>query len=916
MQLRFIFPQYLWLLLLLVPIWLLGWVGARRVAGLRFWLSMALRTLILLALVGSIAGAQLAQPLGDITTVFLLDGSDSIALSQRARAETFIQAALRDMPPDARAGVVVFGRNALVDRQPGQETVLGQITTVPAGSATNIHDAIQLGMAMMPDAGYQRLVLLSDGGENQSDALTQARQAAASGVPIDVVQLSGTADGLDAQVASVSIPANARAGQALRMRIGLESTADTTGVLTVEGPGGLTVVQQQVDVRAGTTEYDLVLPEALPNFNRYVVRLDVTDDARTENNVADAYSFVSGQPRVLVVEGSSADGRALTESLRSAQLDVTETGPQGLPASLGDLAQYDAVILANVPRRAISDAQQSALSVFVHDLGRGLLMVGGDQSFGAGGWRDSPVEAALPVQMDIPSQYVLPPTSIVVLIDVSGSMGQEESGRTKLSLAAEGAMRIADVMRPTDEMTVVLFDSAPSEVVGPLPGTERQRIIDQLEQVEVGGGGINIYDGLNEAARYLRQSKNPIRHLITLTDGGDTVQQEGALDFIRTLREERVTVTSIAIGDGEHVPFIRQMASVGGGRTFLTERAAQLPTILADEAQVVLQPYLIEEPLTPGLVTTHPAIRNLTAMPELGGYVLTTPRQSAQVLLASPTGDPILSAWQYGLGRSLAFTSDMSGRWGQQWIQWQQFPQVSAQMLGWLLPNRSVDRLNVQSSTEGDALVLVAEARDERGEPLAGLTQQARLIAADGTVRDVPLREIAPGRYQARVNDAEPGAYLVQLTATTADGQPFDAATAGAVVPRSAEYRSNAANPGLLAAIARETQGTLGPEPAQVFRPSGTQRGAVSEIGLPLLWLALLVLPFDIAVRRLFPARRRLLPQRAAPAPRPAVSAAPPAPRPQPAPVAPPAAPPAAPTNLDRLREAQERARRRARGEE
>jgi len=931
MQLSFIFPTFLWLLLLLPALWALTLVVPRRLARPRFWSSLLLRTLAVSGVVLGLAGAQLVQPVRAVTTVFLLDGSDSIALSQRARAEAFVQQALAQMPNQDQAALVVFGQRALVERMPAGNRELGQVALQPGGGATNVEQAVRLGLALLPNEGHQRLVLLSDGGENAGDAAAAARIASARGVPIDVVSLSGLADGLDAQISGVELPAAARVGQRLRMKIGIESNAATSGRLTIIGPGSATIVDQQVQAPQGAQTLEIALPEAQPYFNRYIVRLDVPNDARPENNAAEAYSFVSGQPRVLLVEGAPGAASNLSNALKSAQIDVTTVAPAQMPAGLGDLSAYEAVVLIDVPKRSVPDRAQAALSAYVHDLGRGLLMVGGTQSFGAGGWRRTPIEAALPVTMDIPTQVRLPAVSIVILIDVSGCMGATENGRSKISLAAEGAQRIAALMRDDDELTVIMFDSGARQVIGPLPGRRRDEAIEALNHAEPGGGGINIHDGLAEAAKYIRQSDKPARHVITITDGGDTVQQEGALDLVRQLHDEKVTLSSIAVGDGEHVPFIRDMARVGAGRTFLTDKAANLPTILADEAQAVIQPYIVEQDFMPTRAATHPILRGFEQVPQLKGYVMTTPRQTAQVLLASPRGDPVLAAWQYGLGHALAWTSDLKGQWGKDWVSWDQFPRFSAQLLGWLLPPPGAQNLTLQANSAGDELVLNAQAQDSLGRPQTGLRVTGRLLAADGSPGDIALREVGPGQYRGVVAGARPGAYLVQLIAQDAQGQAFGAVTAGAVVPQSAEYRGRGANVALLEALARDTGGRMSLQPAAAFDANLSSQGAVREIGLPLLWLALLLLPFDIALRRLLFARgqvaaalRRVglgrlvrasspknqesLPiDSSVPAASSVQKAQKPAKAPKPAKPAP---------DLERLREAQERARRRARGEE
>jgi uncharacterized membrane protein/Mg-chelatase subunit ChlD len=941
-QLSFIFPTFLWLLLLLPMLWALTLLAPRRLPRWRLWSSLLLRTLAVAGLVLGLSGAQLVQPVGAVTTVFLLDGSDSVALSQRARAEAFVQQALASMPGGDQAALIVFGQRALVERMPSGGRALGQVAGLPGGGATNIEDAVRLGLALMPNEGHQRLILLSDGGENAGDAAAAARIAAARGVPIDVVALSGLADGPDARISGVELPSAARAGQRLRMQISLQSNTATSARLVVAGPGGAPIVDRQVQLRPGAEVIELMLPEAQPYFNRYVVRLETPGDTRPENNAAEAYSFVSGRPRVLLVEGRPGEAAGLANALKSAQIDASIVAPAQIPDGLGGLSGYDALALIDVPEREVPERAQAAISAYVHDLGRGLLMVGGESAFGAGGWRNTPVEQALPVTMDIPTQLRLPAVGIVILIDVSGSMAAEENGRTKISLAAEGAQRIAAHLRDEDELTVVLFSTQPERVIGPLPGSRRDEAIEQLGGAQSTGGGINIHDGLAEAAKHIRQSDRPTRHIITITDGGDTVQQEGALDLVRALHAEKVTLTSIAVGDGEHVPFIRDMAGEGGGRTFLTDRAANLPTLLADEAQAVIQPYIVEHDFAPTRGSPHPILRGFEQAPQLKGYVMTTPRPTSQVLLASPRGDPVLAAWQYGLGRALAWTSDLKGQWAADWISWNQFPRFSAQLLSWLLPAPVEQNLTLQATSSGADLVLSAQARDSRGQPQTGLAIAGRMLAADGSSVDVTLREVGPGQYRAVAHGARPGAYLVQLVAQDARDQPFGAVTAGAVVPRSAEYSGDGANVALLEALASHTGGRVNLAPAAAFDANGRSQGVVREIGLALLWLALLLLPFDIGLGRLLfapdqvaGALRRVGLGRWVKEPRtedrePRTAGAPASlPTPTDRSIShqsatqnsklktmPSSAAKGQNSELDRLREAQERARRRARGEE
>ncbi|HEY3231907.1 MAG TPA: VWA domain-containing protein [Roseiflexaceae bacterium] len=917
MRLSFIFPSFLWLLLLLPPLWALTLAVPRRLGRPRFWASLTLRTLALLGLILALAGTQLVRPVGAVTTVFLLDGSDSVSLSQRARAEGFIAQALEQMPGDDRAAIVVFGQRALVERTPSGDRILGQVAARPGGAATNVEDAIQLGLALLPNEGYKRLVLLSDGGENAGAAAAAGRIAAARGVPIDVLALNGAADGSDTQISGVELPAAAREGQLLRMTIVLEASAAASGRLIVQGPGGATLVDQQVQLSQGAQRLDVTLPEAQPTFNRYVVRIEVPGDARPENNVAEAYTFVGGRPRVLLVEGEPGEAANLAGALKAAGIDVATAAPARMPTGLGGLSDYDAVALVDVPRRTVSDRTISALSAYVHDLGRGLMMVGGLHSFGAGGWRRTPIAEALPVNLDRRDTALEPDLALVTVIDRSGSMAESDAdGHTKLDLAKDSVYQASLGLTPRDQIGVVVFDTQAQWVL-PLQKLPQDGAIEQALSSFGPGGGTDIRSGVAQAAQVLATANAKIKHVILLTDG---IAESNYEDLIDQMRSEEVTISTVAIGADAN-PNLEQIAKRGGGRFYRVGTAADVPDIFLQEAVIAAGRDIVEGRFTPALASSSPLMRDLSGLLPLYGYNNTETKDAARALLVTPDGKPVLAQWQYGLGRVIAWTSDLKGQWGKQWVAWDEFPRFSAQLIGWLLPPQVPRNLSLTASTNGDTLVLSARAQDDLGRPRAGLVVAGRMLLADGSGADVALREVGPGQYRAAVSGARPGTYLVQLVAQDANGQPFGTVTAGAVMPPSAEYRSRGANPALLDELARGTGGRMSPAPSAAFDPNAAGAGAVLEIGLPLLWLALLLLPFDVGVRRLMfglsvvrrplsvagdrrhqtqdsqlqmPVRQDLkLSERRQPTTDDGQR-----------------------TNLDRLREAQERARRRARGEE
>lgn len=854
----FVEPLVLLLLLVVPALWMFTLSSHRSMsveATRRVWTSLALRTAAIVAMTLALAGTQILMPAGALTVVFLIDHSDSISQRQQVYAEAYVQRALELLPEGTRTGVVVFGQHAMVERLASNSQTLGRLSTLPGGIRTDIGSAIRLALGMLPTSGQGRLVLLSDGNENAGNAQQAASLAAARDVPLEVVPLHGSVDNADVQLIGVDLPASAREGQQLRLKAHMVAATSTSARLQVRDNGQV-VVNRTVQVAPGQSTIEVIAPDPQAGFNRYSVSLASDGDTPAQNNAIETYTIVNGQPDVLLVEHTSGEAHNLHNALLAAHVHVTTIAPDALPTTLEALSHYDAVVLVDVPLHALPVQMSAILPAYVRDMGRGLAMIGGPDSFGAGGYADTPIEAALPVTMDPRSEMQTPATSIVLVIDVSGSMATYEGPTQRVKLAAEGAARIVNQMRDDDEITVVPFDNVPRDTVGPLPGTERAQALTLLNKIETHSSGINMYDALSEAARYLRASSKPVRHLITISDGGDTVQRQGAPELVQQLQREGVTMTGIALGEGSDVSFIQDLARIGGGRFFLAKNATSLPSIVANETRQVIRPYLVEGSFNPVAVMSGDGervpgiLRGLTSMPSLQGYVATTARPTAQVLLQTPREEPLLAVTQYGLGHSLAWTSDMQGRWGRELVRWPDFPTLAAQMMGWLLPNQQTQPLTLESEASGDQMMLSAHAQDANGQGITGLRVIGQMLATDGSAQPVLFQEVTPGTYRAVVNNAQAGAYEVHVQAGQRDGKPVAALIGGAVLPASSEYRTSGTNTGLLDTLARTTGGRMNPLPSAVFDATHARAGVSYELAPWMLWLVLLLIPLEIAVRR------------------------------------------------------------------
>jgi Mg-chelatase subunit ChlD len=845
MAVSFITPAALALLALLPILWAFTLLTPRRVAPWRFWASLLIRTALLIALVLALAGAQLVRPARSLTTVFLIDASDSVAPTQRERAQRYVSDALGALPAGDKAAVVVFGENALVERAPASLASLGRINSVPIGTRTNIQDAIQLGLALLPADTEKRMVLLSDGGENSGHAAEAARLAQVRGVPLDVVPLLGER-GADVIVSALDAPTSAREGQEIALGVVVRSSFPTTGRLQVFVDGQL-ISNQDVTIAAGVNDLAVRVPAGTAGFRRLDARLDAQGDTVAQNNRVAAFTTVEGPPRILLIAGDAARAANLQSALTAAGARVDLRTPDQAPADLAQLGAYAGVIIVDTPARAMPRALMDVLPIYVQQLGRGLAMVGGTDSFGAGGYRRTKIEAALPVSLDPLDTSQQPDVALAMVIDRSGSMEEPggAGGRSKLDLAKEAVYQASLGLSPRDQIGLVVFDTHADWVL-PLRKLPAAADIEQALSSFGPGGGTDIRPGVEQAAQALATTNAKIRHVILLTDG---IAESNYGDLIDQMRAAGITISTVAIGEDAN-PNLEQIATQGGGRFYRVRRVEEVPGIFLQETVIVAGRDIVEGQFTPAVALPAPIVRGLNGLPPLYGYNGTELKQAARAILVTPDAKPVLAQWQYGLGRAVAWTSDFKGQWARDWVGWDQFPRFVSGLADMLLPPRTDERLSLRATNSGAQSALELTALDDQGRPLNDLALEGRLVDPSNQGAPLAFTQIGAGRYRATAATDTPGVYLAQVAAS-AGGQPLGVATTGLVVSYSPEYSDKRDDPRLLLDLASRTGGRNNPPASATFVPTAQAVGTVSEISLPLLWLALLLWPLDIGLRRL-----------------------------------------------------------------
>ncbi|HEY5434412.1 MAG TPA: VWA domain-containing protein [Candidatus Limnocylindrales bacterium] len=836
-------------------------VGRRRTA-------LVVRVLLLTVLVSALAGLQLVLPVDRLAVVFVVDLSDSVGTAGREESLAYVRESLAAKKDEDVAGIVAFGGDALVERLPSELAEIDRIASTPVTSATDVGAALRLAAAMFPDDAQKRIVLLSDGNDTTGSGQTEAALAAARGIRVETV-LTGLEGRDEVVVERLTAPSTARLGEEVEVSGDITSTVEQPATVRLFVNGELARTQP-VELAKGPNRVTFTFTPRDPGFLRFRIAVEAGRDTFNQNDHADANTIVKGEPRVLVVKGDEDVAAQLVAALKTERQLVDTIIPEALPADLSGLAEYDSVVLVDVPRLRLTDKALAALQVYVRDLGRGLMMVGGPRSYGAGGYTDTALEETLPVDMGVRDRQKQPDVALVVVIDKSGSMdachcngfnggmggGTGIAGVKKVDIGKEAILRAASALTAQDELGVVAFDQAAHWVVRTAPVGGLQDLQGAIAGITP-NGQTNIFGGLDQAVQSLKTATATRRHIILLTDGWSSSGQYDSI--LQEMKAAGITLSTVGAGGGAN-PFLEQLAKEGGGRFYAAVNPASIPDIFLKETQQVSGQQIVEEAFFPILTSSSPIMRGIVGgMPQLLGYNGTTAKPAAQTVLVTARDDPLLAQWQYGLGRSVAWTSDSTGRWAKSWIGWNGFSKFFSQMVGWTFPGEESGGIEAAFVDRGGRTYLRVESLNADGSPRDFYATRVTLVAPDAhfTTTTVNLNQIAPGVYEVPVANLLSGAYAVRVTQTKPGESPL-ARTLGLVAPTAAEYRLLGANEPLLAAIRSATGGSALATPAEAWVHDLRSTSQFTDLWPWLLVLALLLWPLDIALRRVSLGRREL----------------------------------------------------------
>ena len=563
---------YPWALVLLVPALAVVWLVARRghrVVGVR---QLRVATIVRSLGVGLLALA-LTLPLlvlGSNTrsVVLLLDRSASITSAARDNQDAYVARTVAAAGADDVTAVAVFGRDVRLDRALTTEPDPGPVRTIIDSAATDLGGALRAAAAVLPTEGSRRIVVLTDGVETVGSARAAAAELAALGIAVDFVRVE-TGLSSDVIVLGVDAPVTARVGDVVPVTVRLRSTVGGAGTVTFSADAEDLVVP--VDLVPGTQDVTVTFPAEQAGVLRVGAEVAGPGDAVPQNDRGEALVRVLGPARVGVVEGRIGEGDDLVRALAAGGIGAESL--TAVPAA-AELLAYDALVLINVP--APQDRIAADLAAFVEDLGRGVVVVGGDQAFGLGGYQDTALEELLPVTSDPEDLIRRQPVAEVLVIDTSGSMAAchcddttnrndfDTGGINKTDISRAGAGLAINALQPTDRVGLLAFTSGTRWAL-PLAEKPAGDAVAAALNTLSPQGDTEISVALREALDALRDAPEDIRHIVLFTDGwGDDAD---LLTVAQDIADAGITLSILGTGEGTGET-LRRMASLGGGQFY------------------------------------------------------------------------------------------------------------------------------------------------------------------------------------------------------------------------------------------------------------------------------------------------------------------------------------------------------------
>lgn len=841
-----------WLLLFVVIVVLLYVIAKKGNLKNTFYrrFFMFIRSIVALLLILALCDISIQTTSQKVTTIFAIDLSDSTKQSQQ-NIKTFLKQAESARSEKDNIGLLCFGGDAVLEQSPMSNVPFPQnFLSYVQKNATNISGVLNLANAVIPEKTRKRIVLISDGIETMGDGFAQSRLLQAQGITIDVFPLQ-TEEQPEVQLSALQVSNLINKNTEYDITLQISSNIDTQANVKLF-KGNSLIANEQIEVVKG--ESNIVFSDKTEDGGSILYRAELSaqQDTLSQNNKAYAYCYITDVAQILLVEQYDS-GNVWEDFLQNSQATVTKIAVENAPVTVEQFNQYDAVILSDVSIESMPSGFLDALESYVKTTGGGLLVTGGENSFALGGYYKTKLEDILPVEMELKTEGENNSLGMIMVIDRSGSMDGGQYGVSKIEMAKEACIRSLSSFMPGDCVGIIAFDDIAQWAV------PFQTVQDNIADIRMGigsiqpGGGTSILPGLNAAYDVLKDANTKQKHIILLTDG--QAEQTGYDGVLERMNENGITLSTVAVGTGADTALLKRLSEQGGGRYYFTNEFSNLPEIFAKETLLAGKEYINNRTFYPKQKNASAIMADISSIATLEGYVGTTAKPRADVVLESDKQEPILATWQYGLGRTAVWTSDVSGKWSKNWLASQQGRQILQNSVSWIMKKQSSKDVTASAAIEGEkSLLTVTMSYDESVSEVKGT-----VVSNDNRTYDIILNRTAPNVYVGSMDTIAEGGYILNLQITNTKGETDSVNTGFAIAyPKEYDRRNWGKGDVLLNRIAEATGGRVLTSGEDVFTQKPQAVSESKSLTNLFLILALIVFLLDVFFRRFYIVTQKL----------------------------------------------------------
>lgn len=804
---------------------------------------LTLRILVLTLLILAISGVGFNKHTNITSTIFSVDISNSIK-NETDKMLTFIRDSVEFKTKNDKVGVVCFGNNAVVETTPQFDINIDKFTSKVDKNFTNIENSINISSSIIPSEDKKRIVLITDGKENVGDVLKYAKTLKNQNIKLDIYPIRTDVEN-EVAINTVKIPKKVYLNQQFDIEVNISSTIKTNGKIRIYGNNGL-LDEKEINIQKGENNFVFRDTATLGGAVSYMAELEVEQDTMIQNNTVSEFTLVKDEPHILVLDTKEGYSEELVSMIED-DINITVMNPNSISSSISNLQKYDGYIITNVAAEVLGQDLMKNIEILVKDLGKGLLVIGGENSYALGGYFNTPLEECLPVDMDIKSKEKKPSLALVLVIDKSGSMSSGQYGVSKVELAKEAAIRSTEILTPNDYLGVIAFDGAVKWAV------ETQKVENKGEiQQKIGSirssGGTTILPSLWAAFESLENIDAKLKHIILLTDG--QAEKDGYEFMLQKINENKITLSTVAVGEGSDKNLLKFLADSANGRYYLADVFTDIPKIFINETYLAGKKFVNNQTFFPELNNYSPIVKAINEFPSIDGYVSTTIKPTATEILSTYKNEPLLSAWQYGLGRSVAWTSDINGMWSNSLLSWDNSVTLWKNIISWIVPKYTNENYYISAkSEEGMGVVDFSFMDDNLIENLN--LGDVHVISPSGKQQTITLDTVSPGEYRGVFNSEETGIYVVNTTLKSESGVETPVNTQVAI-NYSPEFKiENIDTSIFFERIVHESGGRIITSPEEVFKSELYLSTKIYDLTPLLILLIIIIFMLDITVRRI-----------------------------------------------------------------